>query len=165
MIPAVVIRRHATGLPQGRPTYCRRVQQCDQISPNYNITFLPGTLTIIQMSHTIALERSANGILNTGGTSRTIPFTVTGSNTLLLVGWGHDDLGKVTSVTFNGVPLVSLAVQQFDTFRDKDFNVGLYYLLSPSPGTHDLVINRDISSINDGLCRGVVHRCQTIRTA
>lgn len=91
----------------------------------------------------IAFERGVSGWLNTGGTTRTIQFTVTGTNTLLVVGWGHD-VSSVTSVTYNGVPMTSIADQS--VAGDVSLlRAGMYYLLNPTVGTNDLVITRNTS--------------------
>ena len=95
----------------------------------------------------MAFERGTSGIHNTGGTTHILSFNVSGSDTLLVVGWAHDDNGHVTSVTYNGVSMSSIADQSVArTTGGQALRTGMFYLLNPAAGTHDLALTRNISS-------------------
>ncbi len=109
------------------------------------IAVLLNQSAVAQLSQTngfIGFERGTSGRLNTGGTTRQVPFDVSGSNTLLIVGWAHDGGSSVTSVTYDGISMTSLADQ---TVAGTGFRTGMFYLLSPTAGTHDLALIRNTS--------------------
>lgn len=88
----------------------------------------------------IARDTSSKAGLLAGSTTFTISHTISGTNTLLICAIdGHTvTTDLITSVTYNGI-----AMQRFSS----NINLGAtaesfwtYYLLSPSTGTHNIVI-------------------------
>ncbi len=107
-----------------------------------SLMFIIGTPS--KASAAIAFD-NATGITIGSGSSQTIPYTVSGSNTFLVVSTetGYPGTDDVTSITYNGVAMTRL----FTSLRTRqDF---IYYLVNPSTGTHDVVIslNRSADSI------------------
>lgn len=91
----------------------------------------------------ISYTNSTNGRLNTGGTSITISFDATGSdsNTLLVVGWFQDGTSSVSGVTYNGVSMTSIN----SNVMPGSINTGMFYLLGPTTGSNNLVVTRNTS--------------------
>lgn len=92
----------------------------------------------------IAFDAASNssGVDQTGVNSLTFSHTVTGSNTILLVGASlrHDTgTGKtVTGVTFNG-DAMTLVDQDTNNWGGQEYT-SLWRLVNPDAGTHDIVV-------------------------
>src|SRR4051794_29203748 len=87
-------------------------------------------------------------------TSLTWSHTCTGSNLVLLVGFvasdGTDADRVIQSITYNGVGMTQ-AVLNDDTARD--LTAGIYYLVAPATGAHNIVITFNGGTVTD--CGGV----------
>jgi uncharacterized repeat protein (TIGR01451 family) len=72
----------------------------------------------------------------------TAPFTVTGTNNVLIVGVSMNISGNtgatVSSVTYNGVALTSAG---FHNDAGNTRRVEIWYLVAPAVGTHNIVVN------------------------
>ncbi|MDB5335317.1 MAG: hypothetical protein JWN70_936 [Planctomycetaceae bacterium] len=87
---------------------------------------------------------SASSVAIDGVLSTTLSHTTSGSNRLMLVSIAIDPHGSIgSSVTYNGVALTRIGVgSQVGTHSRMEF----WELLSPTPGTHNVVVNLTGSS-------------------
>lgn len=84
----------------------------------------------------IAFDATANGTVNPS-TSLTFAHTCTGTNLILFVSVISNSGATVSSMTYN-----SVAMTQLDTRVDAGGNNGeLWYLIAPSTGSNNVVIN------------------------
>lgn len=75
------------------------------------------------------------------GTSCTYSYTVTGSNTFLACSnLNYNTPAGATSMTYGGVPMTHLGVQQVDSTSPDTSTMDTFYLAGAATGTHDIVI-------------------------
>src|SRR6266852_9546104 len=86
---------------------------------------------------TIAFDNASSGHVNPGTTlTYSHAVSATGTNRILFVNVKTADT-SVSSVTYNGVALTSIASDHGTYSNYYDF---LYYMVAPATGTHDVVI-------------------------
>lgn len=94
----------------------------------------------------IAADAVSNSIKNSAGTTWSVAHTITGSNTLLVVGWGADQT-TVTAIDYNGT---SMTATVSETSQAK--KAGMYHILAPTTGTNNINFTRSASSGTDETC-------------
>ncbi len=104
------------------------------------IPILVFSLLVVPSVSSAAIALDSAGAQFASGTSPlTFSHTVTGSNTILLVGFlgtGNPD-ADITSVTYNGVAMT----QAVENLADANEDVYIYYLVNPATGANNVQIS------------------------
>lgn len=86
----------------------------------------------------LAVDATANGT-SSGSGPFTLSHTVTGSETLLVVGVSHyDSSDTVTGVTYNGVSMTEVPS---GSVNNGQYYVDLFYLINPTTGTNNVSVS------------------------
>jgi len=82
-----------------------------------------------------------------GATSGVLSHDVSGSDTILIVGIGHEYIGEtyITGVTYNGTAMTRL---EGLTSYTRTYDLNVWYLLNPDAGTHDIAASSTSTQIN-----------------
>jgi len=110
------------------------------------------TLTVDSQMPSQAGQASAGG-----ATSLTYSFT-NSAGTLLVVcadiGSGFGGSGTITGITYNGVSMTSSVTRR--NGNNADAQVGLFYLLNPATGAHNVVVSATNTDANGIIISGAI---------
>lgn len=89
----------------------------------------------------IVFDAGANGFQPTGGATLNYIHVVSGSNCILLVGYTLDISGttSISAITYNSVSMTKLNEVSWNSGTSL---LGLYYLINPPTGSHNITITR-----------------------
>jgi hypothetical protein len=123
-------------------------------SPSFTMTYVnTATPNPTQTPHTVTFDNASILTMTAGSNGWIMPYTVgTGPSTALLV-HVFMPLGSQTdytkSVTYGGIPMVSMVANRIGTVSGHPYSLKTYYLLVPPTGSNNIVVTQSVTEASE----------------